>query len=263
MAACLPCAAVAAPWPCTAPWADLSLRAEHSRWQEHDDLGRRLVRERGTMPVAAAAIATRCADLDLSLELEQARGRRHYDGQASTGAALQTHSSITHDRIAVVARLPLAPGWAAGLRLGHQRLARDIADAGTVLGYPERFRLWQLAAGVRHTRALGSSRQVSMEAWWGGGPSGSVDVALPFADPARLPLGRSRLWRLDLRLGPRDGDTPAPGWQWHGLASLADQRLAAGAPQALTRDGRLVGGATQPRSALTTLQLGAALTHRF
>lgn len=262
--AALPGAAAAAPArPCAEPVADLSLRAEHSRWQEHDDLGRRLVRERGTMPVVATAITARCGDLGVALEFEHAQGTRRYDGLASTGAALQTHSGIAHDRIAAVARLPLAPGWSWGLRLGHQRIARDIADAGPVRGYPERFRLWQLAVGVRHARAIGSDRQLSAEAWWGGGPGGTLDVKLPFADPAQLSLGRSRLWRVDLRLGPRDGAALAPGWQWHWLASLADQLLAAGPSQALERDGRLVGGAAQPRSALMTLQLGASLQHPF
>lgn len=242
---------------CAPPGLSLAAGAEHSRWRELDAQGRPLLHEQGTLATLSLALDLACAGIDWRLAVEQAAGRRAYDGRSTTGAALATHSRIARTTLELTAWVPLADTWAAGVRLGARQLERDIAGAGAVSGYAERFRDGQLAAGLRQIRGLGPGLRGTAELWLGAGPAGRLALQLPQADAAVLRLGSSRLLQAALALHGGGPDIDSTGW---GLQlSYRREHFGAGPAQPLMRQGLRVGGATQPQTQQSALALQATL----
>ncbi len=236
---------------------DWQAGAVHSRWQEHTEAGRRLVHERGTLAMLAVQTAAVCGGLRWETQLGLAEGRRGYEGESSGGQFITTHSRIRRLQGQVAVLLPVpawGPGWQAGAALGHLRQWRDIASAGPVLGYPERFDQWQASALVDHRRALQPGLGLQARLALGGGPAGHLLLHLPTADAARLRLGASGLVQLDVTLLGGGGAAPAgwhAGWRWR------HQRTAVGTSATLRRGALVVGAAAQPAFRQTDLGLQA------
>lgn len=253
-AAALP--ATACTWQASAELGPLA-----SRWRETDSDGQTLLQEHGTLAQAATTVSGQGCPLGpWSATLAHSRGNRQYDGQSSNGAALQTRSRLQHTGLTLQA-LPWGDEvWRLGLRLRWQRVDRDIQSTATALGYPERFDTVQaaLVAGLSGPWRSGPLRW-DLQLALGGGPGGHVKLQLPGLDAATLRLGSSRLAQLDLGLqGP-----VARGWQWRlGLQAQAEH-AGAGPARALTRNGQVVGAASQPATWQSSLGLGLALQHRF
>lgn len=236
---------------------DWQAGAAHSRWQEHSDAGRRLVKEGGTLATLAGQAVAECGGLHWEAQLGLAQGRRGYQGESSGGQPITTHSRIRRlqGQAALLVPVPAwGPGWRAGAALGQVRLWRDIASAGAVLGYPERFDQWQASALVDHRRALQPGLGLQARLALGGAPAGRLLLHLPTADAARLQLGGSGMVQLDVRLLGGGGAATA-GWQvglhWRHL------RTAAGQPSTLWRGTLPVGAAVQPAVRQTDLGLHA------
>jgi hypothetical protein len=243
---------------CTPPAWVLAAGAEHSDWQERDAAGRALLREQGTLATLVLDLGFGCRGVDWRVALGYAQGRRAYQGLSSTGAAVATASGIERHTLALGGLLPLGGRWSTGARVGYRQLRRDIADAGAVLGYAERFTDWQAAVALRRDVDLGSALVLGAELWLGGGPPGRVALQLPHTDPAVLPLGASRLLEFGLVLRASTATAALP--RWSARLNYRRERFAAGPAQALWHNGVLAGGALQPlthRSALG-LQLGAS-----
>lgn len=233
--------------------------AEHSRWQEFDAQGGRLLIEQGTLGRLDLALSSRCAAIDWQLTLALASGRRGYDGRSSSGAPLSTHSAIDRSALAMAAWLPVADGWSMGGQLVYRQLRRNIASAGPVSGYAEVFSDSHALALLRHQSRLGGRLGLTAELGLGAGPPGRLALQLPYADAAVLRLGASRL--LQAGLGLRLGATAEPASSWQLQLSYRAERFAAGRPQVLLRHGQVVGGAAQPETRQSALGLQAG--HSF
>lgn len=264
----------AAAQPC-GPWQiGLAAGAEHSRWQEHDAGGRRLLQEDGVLATLALHAGARCAGLDWQATLAAAQGGRDYVGSSSTGAPLQTRSHIVRQQLQLQALRPLDGGWSVGARLAHRWLQRDLQGVGAVQGYDEHFASWQAAAGLVTGRPAGTwgggaGVPLAWQAglWLGGGPPGRMRLQLPQTDAATLRLGASRLVQLQLGLCAAAADpVSAPGCsaaaagRWRVDLVWQHEQAGAGPAAALRRQGALVGGAAQPATRQRTLGLQAALT---
>lgn len=258
-AALLPAMATGAVAACTAPQWALSAGAEHSRWQEHDSNGLLLLQESGTLATLALQGQATCHGLLWRATLGLADGRRGYQGVSSTGQPIRSHSGIKRKQVQLTALLPLAGGWSAGAALGHQQLRRDIASAGTVKGYPERFVRWEGAALLAHSQQLQLGLMLQTELQLGGGPGGRLHLHLPTADALTLRLGHSLSAQLTLALqaAPATASPLLQGWR---IALVAGQtRSGAGPAATLWRNGLPVGAAAQPAIRQTALGLQAAL----
>lgn len=255
--AALVAAAMTAGAACGPPGWWLGAGVERSRWQESDGQGRRLLREQGTLGTLELALQTHCAGIDWRLALAQASGRRGYDGRSSSGAPLATHSDIDRSTLALAGWLPVSDAWSMGASLGYRQLRRDIASAGAVRGYAERLRDWQALALLRHQRGLGERWTLAAELRLGAGPPGRLALQLPHADAAVLRPGAGRLLQAGLSVHGGAPAVPASGWQLQLI--YRDERFAAGPPQALLRQGLVVGGAAQPETRRSALGLQAGL----
>lgn len=248
---------------CSAPALGALAGAERSHWQEFNAEGRSLLREQGTLRTVGLRLAAQCPALDWSTHWTLGQGERDYNGMTSTHALLQTHSRLQTQQLALQAWLPVHLHWSLGAQLGYRHVERDIASQGNVLGYPERFGYWQAALGARYQAALGEQLQLTVSGWVGGGPGGRVRVDLPRADPVTLPLGASRLWALGVELGSPAAVLVQPGWSWQLGLDYRHERISAGAPRTLVRNGLLVGSALQPRIVQRHLGGNAGVTYRF
>lgn len=239
-----------------APWA--------SRWREVDAQGRTLVREHGTLTHAAAQLTGQaCAWGPWSARLTAEHGDRDYDGQTNSGMTLSTRSRLQQQGLALQG-LPWGNDhWRLGARLRWQRVNRDIQSTATASGYPERFDTLQAALVLALTGALGRMPVTwNVELAAGGGPAGRMRLQLPGYDAATLRLGSSRLLQADAQLqGPLG--TADSGWQWQAGLHASSERASAGPVQALTRNGLVVGGASQPATRQQSLGLSAGIVHRF
>lgn len=229
--------------------AGLSLA--HSRWDESDEQGRRLLRESGPLAGAWLSLGADCAGWQARATLGTRSGTRDYRGQSSSGAAIRTDSGIREQRLQFSVQRALAlPHWSWGLRAEWQALDRDLASVGAVQGYPERHRRATLALGLATQHEAFAGWHWVGALWLGGGPRGTVDVRFPHAEPVRLDSGVATFGEasLALRLN-RAGAAPARqiGWQGELKLSLRDERIAAGPAAPLWRNGVLVGAARQPR----------------
>lgn len=264
LAACLTgLSGAAAAAGCSAPSLGALAGAERSQWQEFNAEGRSLLREQGTLRTVGLQLAGQCEALDWSAHWNLSRGERDYDGLTSTYALLQTHSRLRAQRLALQAWLPVQGPWALGAQLGYRHIARDIANQGNVLGYPERLGYWQAALGARYQTALGEQVQLAVSGWAGGGPGGRVRVDLPRADLVTLPLGASRMLALGVELGSPAAALVQPGWSWQLGLAYRHERIGAGGPRTLVRNGLLVGSALQPRIVQRHWGGSAGMTYRF
>ena len=257
----LPTAVAAAD--CGAPSLGALAGAERSQWEEFDAQGNSLVREQGTLKVVGLQAAGTCRTVNWSAHWTLSRGERDYDGVTSTQAPFQTQSRLEAQHMAVQAWLPVHLGWSMGSQLGYRHIERDITGKGNVLGYPERFAYWQAALGARYQVALGAQLQLAVSGWAGGGPGGRVRVDLPRADPVTLPLGSSRLLALGVELGSPTAALVQPGWSWQLGVAYRHERIGAGDPRTLVRNGLPVGSALQPRIVQRHLGASAGATYRF
>ena len=248
---------------CGAPTVGALAGVERSQWQELSVQGQSLLREQGTLKTAGLQLAGQCSALEWSARWTLSRGERDYDGRTNTGVRLQTHSQLEAQHFALQGWLPVHSDWSLGAQLGHRRIEREIASQGAVLGYPERFGYWQAALGARYHAALGEKLQLAVSGWAGGGPGGRVRVDLPRADPVTLPLGSSRLWALGVELGSPAAVVAQPGWSWQLALAYRHERIAAGAPRTLVRNGVAVGSALQPRIVQRHVGGSAGMTYRF
>lgn len=248
---------------CSAPVLGALVGAERSQWQEFNAQGRSLLREEGTLRTVGLQLAGRCRAVEWSARWTLGQGQRDYDGRTSTGALFQTRSHLQAQHLALQGWLPVHTHWSVGAQLGYRHIERDIASKGGVLGYPERFGYWQVALGARYQVALGEQLQLAVTGWAGGGPGGRVQVDLPRADPATLALGTSRLLAVELELGSPAAVRAQPGWSWQLGVAYRHERIGAGSPKALVRNGLPAGSALQPRIAQRHLGALAGATYRF
>ena len=248
---------------CGAPTLGALAGVERSQWQEFNAQGTSLLREQGTLQTAGLQLAGQCRTLDWSAHWTLSRGERDYDGMTSTRVPLQTHSRLHMQRLALQAWLPVHSNWSLGAQWGYRHIQRDIASQGNVLGYPERFGYWQAALGARYQVAVSEQVQLAVSGWAGGGPGGRVRVDLPRADPVTLPLGASRLWALGVELGSPAATVAQSGWSWQLGLAYRHERIAAGEPRTLVRNGLPVSSALQPRIVQRHLGGSAGVTYRF
>lgn len=241
--------------------ADASIASVSSRWKEFDAAGRTLVRERGTLTRTEASASWQCATATLQGALSHAVGTRSYEGETNRQAPLSTATHARADEFAFVAWVPVAAQWDLGGQFRYQDGLRDIASTPTVLGYPERFAYWQAAAGARFHAELPPGLSLVLSGWAGGGPGGRLQARLPQADKLTLPLGPSQLAQIRLELSPSPVEPRAWAWQIH--AAVTRDLLRAGSVREVTRNGLLVGGASQPRTLQQQASLGVALTYRL
>ncbi|MBA4342815.1 MAG: hypothetical protein C0423_11775 [Methylibium sp.] len=260
---------------CAAPEPGTALWLGHSRWDESDAQGRRLLRESGTLAGARFGLALRCAGWHGEADAGWRAGQRDYRGLSSSGAAIRTHSDIEERSLRVSLWRPLLPPsggrteLALGLRGEWRSLDRDLTSVGPVQGYPEQHRQAALALGLAAQQGNSSSAPAGWhwgaELWLGGGPRGTVDVRLPTADAARLRTGRSVFGEAALSLRSASfaaGNRPA-GWAHELRLSVRDERIAAGPSAPLWRHGVLVGSASQPRHRLVDAGLQATVVWRY
>ncbi|MDB5895857.1 MAG: hypothetical protein JWQ88_3388 [Rhodoferax sp.] len=263
MALCVAASPAAWAEACGAPALEAEAGAEQSRWSEFDASGRRLAHETGRLGTLTFGLVGDCGDWRWQSRWQHAAGQRDYRGGSNNGASLQTTTGIRRERLQLQAMRSWHAPYALGAEWRWTQLHRDIADAGAVRGYPERFRAWQAAVGGRYTWPDVGSVRVDLEAWLGAGPAGHVDVALPMVDAARLRFGASRSARVGMSLSSPDATMNAPGWRWQLRLDLQQERSSAGLPQLIYRHGSLVGTASQPSVRQSSASLAAAVAYRF
>ncbi|WP_367849096.1 hypothetical protein [Rhodoferax sp. WC2427] len=243
---------------------DLSLLAgvQHSRWQEFDARGRKLVDESGLLHHTGLQLEGDCASLQWAAQWSQGRGTRDYDGVSSANQPIQTTSRLSLQRVQLQAWAPVAERWAVGARLGWTQWDRDLASVGPVQGYPEQFRTIQAAVGVRYILADVGGLRWTLSSWLGGGPGGTLYLQLPNTDAARLRLGHSQMAQLGVQLELPES-VHRTGWSWRLGWQMQQEQMRAGPSHAITRNGILVGGAAQPKTRQTSMGLDGALRYRF
>ena len=248
---------------CRAPAVEVEAGSERSRWSEYDATGRRLVREVGNLQTAGMGLSADCGGWRWQGRWLHAQGQRGYDGASNNGMALRSTSRIRREEARLQAWWSLDAANELGLEASLTQLHRDIAGAGGILGYPERFSAWRAGLGGRHAWFAMGGTDVAVEAWLGAGPAGHVDVALPGLDPARLRLGTSVSARVALSVSSAGAAPDAAGWQWRMRLALQQDRTGVGRPQPIYREGAIYGGAVQPRFEQASAAISAAVLYRF
>jgi hypothetical protein len=248
---------------CTVPQLSAQRGVVHSRWQEFNAQGQRLVNESGRLQNLGVRMEATCLGVQWAASASQAQGTRDYDGTSSTGQALQTQSQVRQTQLQLEAWQPLDQTLDLGMRLGWTVVDRDLASVGAVRGYPEQFRYLQAALGLRYSLADVGGVRLGLHAWLGGGPGGTVQVQLPNLDPAQLRLGSSQLAQLGLQLEPVQALAGMPGWSWRLRLQWQQEQMRAGPGQTITRNGLPVGGAAQPKTRQSATGLDAGLQYRF
>lgn len=256
----LHCAALA---DCSLPVPALDAGVWRSRWEEFNAQGRKLLREEGALQTQGLSLDSDCGAMHWTGRISQVKGWRNYDGVSSTDMPLQTNSKIEQQQARLVVLREVAEAWSLGASLGYRRIQRDIAGVGRVEGYPERFDDWQAAAGLRYALADWQGLKVVAEAWLGAGPKGSMLLRLPHADPATLRLGPSRMAQLGLQVSGKLAGGLADRWGWQLRLEQVAERFAAGAGQAIFRNGILIGGAAQPEIHQSALSLLGVMRYSF
>ncbi|TNF62513.1 MAG: hypothetical protein EP306_03065 [Burkholderiales bacterium] len=249
---------------CRGSALELALGPERSHWEELDADGDSLLTERGWLTRTGLAAGVRCGATQWEALWTHSTGHRAYDGQTTTGVPVQTRSRLRIDALSVTGFVPLGEGaWAIGGRAGWRQTDRLIASTDTAQGYPERFRAWQLAAGVRWRLHQARGWRLSATGWAGGGPAGTLAVRLPRADPLTLPLGSSRLLALGLRLEGGAASDARAGWSWQLGLDAQSEVTGAGAARPVTRNGVPVATARQPEIRQRQVSLSALLSRDF
>lgn len=259
---------------CGTPTLGLGAGREHSHWVERDAQGATVLTERGWLDRIALAAGGPCGAATWEAQWARSQGTRHYDGQTQTGTPVQTSSHLRVDAFTLVGWLPVGtftqanrqdtdPAWGWGARLGWRQTDRRIASTPTALGYPERFRAWQLALGARWRVHEASGWRLTATGWAGGGPRGTAQVSLPRADPLTLPLGHNRLLALGLQLGSGARNERAGAWSWQLRLESQLETTAAGAARVVTRNGVPVAVAWMPEIRQRQTVWSAELNRRF
>lgn len=242
---------------------DAGLGQLASSWQEDDNQQRRLLRESGLLSVLQIGVQADCFGLGWQAGLYQIQGRREYVGSTTAGGTIETGTSIGQTELRLEGRKAMAPHWWLGGRLAYQQVERDLASAGALLGYPERYRYWRAALGTGHRLWQNSDSQLLGDAWIGGGPGGRMLLRLPGDDPATLSLGNSRHVNLGLEWWSQRPPEGTQGWSWHLRLDYGLEQIDAGSVQAITRNGVVVGAALQPRTRISGTGLTANLSYYF
>lgn len=257
---------------CASPEPGAALWLSHSRWDENDAQGRRLLRESGTLAGARLGLAMRCEGWHGEADAGWRGGQRDYRGLSSSGAALRTQSDIKERSLRVSLWRPLLPPsggrteLALGLRGEWRGLDRELMSVGAVQGYPEQHRQAALALGLAAQQGSASiGWHWGAELWLGGGPRGTVGVRLPTADPAQLRTGRSTFGEaaFSLRSARFAARDRPPGWAHELRLRLRDERIAAGPSTPLWRHSVLVGAASQPRHRVIDASLQATAVWHY
>lgn len=232
------------------PWqGELAGQQEWQQWRETGSDGHRLLTEDGRLSGLSATWRWAPAgSATAALRLGVLRGVRDYQGLSNQGQAVRTRSDVGHDFVRAeggLAPWSLAGGWRGQALAAAEfwQWRRHLRDVGSVSGYPERYRQGLLWVGLQAADDAGWLARFEM----GGGPGGRNRVQLPGRDPANLPLGSARGWRMAL------GGPLAPAWRCELMAE--DLRLAAGAERPITLQGVPLQSARQPRTELRRLQL--------
>jgi hypothetical protein len=245
---------------CTEPellWQAAGL-SQGSRWDELTPSGQSLVHESGRLDGLEFSGRLRCGAWQFAAHLTQLEGSRDYQGQTSTGIAVNSRSELRQRQARLQTSLDLTPTWQLGGRLSHQTHWRDIASAGAASGYPERFDWTLLEAGAQWQTGLGPG-QLQLAAWAGAPLQSSMALTLPGRDPASLSLGAMRqfelsaAWRGPLR----------PGWQFQVDIAYRRTEIEQGASSVITRAGVPVGVAHQPRTVLRELPLAIRISYSY
>ena len=248
---------------CSLPVPALDAGVWQSRWEEFNAQGRKLLREKGTLHTQGLSLGSDCGAMHWTGRISQVNGLRAYRGVSSSDMPLQTSSRIEQQQARLVVLREVSAAWSLGASLGYRRIQRDIAGVGLVEGYPERFDDWQATAGLRFAAAGWNGLKVSAEAWLGAGPKGSMLLRLPHADPATLRLGPSRMAQLGLQVSGKLAGGLTDRWSWQLRLDQVAERFAAGAGQAIFRNGILIGGAAQPETHQSALSLLGVLRYSF
>ncbi len=218
------------------------------------------MREQGVLTGAAAAASWQCGNTTLLGTLTHVEGTRAYDGQTNRQTPLSTTTRARTDEFMFTGWIPVAPRWELGGQLRYQDTLRDIASTPMALGYPERFAYWQGALGARFQAEVPLALSVRLSGWAGAGPRGRLNVRLPQSDPLTLPLGSSMLAQVRIELAPSQGEATA--WQWQVHATYTRDLLRAGPVRGVTRNGIVLGGASQPRTLQQQAGVGVTLAYR-
>jgi len=233
--------------------ADLSWRAalllQRDSWREQDAQGRPLLQERGPLQGASLGVEGRFGAAEWAAQAQYLGGERHYEGQTNQGSAVLTRSDVHDLGLRLDGRWALAGPWRAVLALQPSQVQRNLHGTPNALGYRETWQ-WTLAeAGLRWQPGLRLGWAVEGAAGLGLDPR--VRFTLPGMDSLTLRPGQGRSARVGVLYRGALGESGGAGWRW--VAGMQWMRLgfAASAPEPLTSNGVLRGGASQPK---TTVQ---------
>lgn len=235
---------------CLVPVLAAQTGIERNVWQEFSSNGKRLVREQGDLPFAALGTQVSCDWGTLAVRGAATQGVREYSGVSNTGGALTTQSTLRNSELMLSYSYAINPQLEPFLSAGISRSKRDIQSAGSVLGYPEEFRMYPVQIGLKWRPILFDNRLLLL-AHAGGALQPQVNVWLPGRDLLTLNLGRTLSTGVsaDLELG-----TMAQG-KFFFVTQWSSMRIAEGSAGIITRDGVPTGVAHQPHSQLTQTQM--------
>jgi hypothetical protein len=235
---------------CLGPAFGVQAGAEKSTWQEFASNGQLLVREEGTIPFAALEAKLACDRSWLTARARMARGDWDYSGSSSAGGALNTTSGRQNAELMLTYSYAASPGFEPFFSAGIWRSERDIRSTGSVLGYPEEYRMYPLHVGLKWRPAALEDRLL-LAARAGSALQPRVSVQLPGRDPLTLDLGRTVSSALSAEL---EIVRQALG-QFVLAASWERTRIDASSAGVVTRNGVPVGVASQPRIRLTSAEV--------
>ncbi len=229
-----------------------------SQWAELDVLGRKLVRETGTLPGMEFSVRVRCGDWNLQAQLSQLDGSRFYDGQTSTGVPVTSRSALRQLHGNLQATLNVAEAWQLGTRLSSYTLWREIASAGGASGYPERYDWTMLSVGAQWKTGLGPG-QLRLAAWSGMKLRSSMLLSLPGRDQTVMQLGRMNQHELEAGWRTQLGS----GWYLQGDVRYRSTDMGQGADAIIRRSGVPVGVAHQPRTTMVDIPVSIGIGYEF
>lgn len=257
LVAALPVAATADCVDRAASWQAAHV-SNSSGWTEVDVLGRKLVRETGTLPGVELSVRVRCDDWNLQAQISKLDGSRFYDGQTSTGVPVTSRSALRKLQGAVQATFNVTEAWQLGARLSSHTLWREIASAGGISGYPERYDWTLLSVGAQWQTGLGPG-QLRLAAWSGMKLRSGMLLSLPGRDQTVMQLGRMN--QLEFEAGWRT--QLGQGWYLQGDVRYRRTAMGRGADAIIRRGGVPVGVAHQPRTTMVDIPVSIGIGYEF
>ncbi|MBC7919362.1 MAG: hypothetical protein H7Y28_16285 [Rhodoferax sp.] len=248
---------------CQAPVWGIGIGVLHSRWQELDEQGVQLVQERGTLANQTLDMALACETLQWQARLQHSQGTRNYVGQTTTGTSANSTSDLDIYAIQLEAIRPVSDTWAWGGRLRATNIRRNINSTAAAQGYPEQFNYWQALLGARMQRPLSAQTRLVIDAWAGGGPSGSMRLQLPIADEANLTLGATRIVQVSAAIEGELGSGAQTPWSWRIALDVGREDMGQGSNSPLLRNGVPFGATRQPHTVQTTAGWQTSVQYRF